>query len=365
MFLSSLPSEIVWYPFLFDTPFSALRAILFWVTVLSVISYLVCLFCKKGNSRKSFLKASVPLGISYLGVLCLISLTVTFLEDGMEWLLFLPLSFLLLSLTAWTVCLWKKLNKKMCVLFGILTLVSFVAVLACVGINFLFGDALEKNWLNKEDVDSLSLYAGSILSIVCLLLVTSIAGKKEDLEFDARSITYAGICIAMSFALSYLRIMRLPQGGSITPASLLPLMLYAYLFGVKKGVFAGLAYGLLQALQDPTLLHPAQFLLDYPVAFSWIGLAGLFKSQEKLPHTLRFSLGALAGGLGRFAMHWLSGAFAFGTFAPEGTPALLYSFFYQAGYVLPDLAIAIVVGFCLFSSKNWLNFVRERRHGCH
>ena len=365
MFLSSLLSGVVWYPFLFDTPFSALRAILFWITILSVITYLVCLFCKKGESRKSFLKASVPLGISYLGILCLISLTVTFLEDGMEWILFLPLSFLLLSIIAWTVCVWKKANEKLRILLGALTLVSFIATLVCIGINFVFGDALEKNWVTKEDVDSIALYVGSILSILCLLFIVFIVGKKEPLEFDAKSVTYAGICIAMSFALSYLRIMRLPQGGSITPASLLPLMLYAYLFGVKKGVFAGLAYGLLQALQDPTLLHPAQFLLDYPVAFSWIGLAGLFNAQEKLPHTLRFGLGALAGGLGRFAMHWLSGAFAFGTFAPEGTPALLYSFFYQAGYVLPDLAIAIVVGFCLFSSKNWLNFVHERRHGCH
>ena len=51
----------------------------------------------------------------------------------------------------------------------------------------------------------------------------------------------------MSFALSYLRIVKMPQGGSITIASLLPLMLYSFMFGTKKGVFAGLIYGVLQA----------------------------------------------------------------------------------------------------------------------
>lgn len=122
----------------------------------------------------------------------------------------------------------------------------------------------------------------------------------------------------MSFALSYLRIVKMPQGGSITLASLLPLMIYSYMFGTKKGVFAGMIYGLLQALQDTYILHPAQFVLDYPLAFAGIGLAGMFaktKALEKLPQ-LQFALGAVVAGVARFLMHFLSGIFAFGAFAP-------------------------------------------------
>ena len=66
----------------------------------------------------------------------------------------------------------------------------------------------------------------------------------------------------MSFALSYVRIFRLPMGGSITFASMLPFMLYSYMYGTKKGVLAGLVYGVLQAVQDPWIIHPAQFALD-------------------------------------------------------------------------------------------------------
>ena len=165
----------------------------------------------------------------------------------------------------------------------------------------------------------------------------------------------------MSFALSYLRIVKMPQGGSITIASLLPLMLYSFMFGTKKGVFAGLIYGVLQAFQDPAIVHPAQFLLDYPVAFACIGLSGMFaktKALEKLPQ-VQFALGGVVAGLARLLMHFVSGIFAFGAFAPEGTPVALYSFLYQAGYVLPDIAIVIVAGVLVLSSKTFVKEVRK------
>lgn len=103
------------------------------------------------------------------------------------------------------------------------------------------------------------------------------------------------------------------QGGSVTAASLLPLMIYSYMFGVKKGIFAGFIYGVLQAIQDPWLIHPAQFLLDYPVAFACIGIAGLFAKTEKLAKLpqVQFGLGAIAASALRFLCHILSGVFAF------------------------------------------------------
>jgi thiamine transporter len=91
-----------------------------------------------------------------------------------------------------------------------------------------------------------------------------------------------------------------------------------------------------------------------------MGLAGLFaqtKSLEKYPQA-QFALGGILAGIGRFLMHFLAGTFAFGVFAPEGVPDALYSFLYQAGYVLPDIAIAIVCGIALFSSKL---FVKESK----
>ena len=76
----------------------------------------------------------------------------------------------------------------------------------------------------------------------------------------------------------------------------------------------GFIYGMLQAVQDPYIIHPAQFLLDYPVAFALTGFAGALKDVkvlDKIPQ-LKFALSALIGGTLRFVAHVLSGVFAFG-----------------------------------------------------
>lgn len=360
MFLNSLLDGMKLYPFLFDTPFNAVRAVTIWLSLALLITHLVCLFLFKGEKRKRFLLFAGFTWLAYACVIGAVQLLLSFLEDGIELIVFLPLLILLACLaTSAALLLWKR-TKGMIITLICICGGAFIATMVCLGIHFSSGNAADNNWLTNEDVESLALYVSSLVAVALLLLITWFFGRKESKDFDSKSITYAGICIAMSFALSYLRLIRMPQGGSITPASLLPLMIYAYLFGVRKGVFAGFAYGILQALQDPSILHPAQFLLDYPVAFAWIGIAGIFAKVKKLDKypQIQFACGATLAGIGRFAMHFLSGAFAFGAFAPEGTPVLLYSLTYQAGYVLPDLAIAVIAGVFLFSSKT---FVKELR----
>ena len=360
MFLHSLLDRWTWYPTLFDTPLNTVRSIAIWLTFSLVIAYLVCLFFVKGENRKRLFTIARPPAIAYTCVLCALFLSLSFYEDGIELILFIPLLALLSSIAISAILLPIKHSNAwkitLCCLIG----GTLLAVLICMGIHFTIGNAAENNWLSQEDVQSAALYIASAASIVALIALVFLFGRKEKWDFDAKSVTYAAVCIASSFALSYMRLVRLPQGGSITPASLLPLMIYAYMFGVRKGIFAGFTYGLLQALQDPSILHPAQFLLDYPVAFAWIGLAGVFSKSQTMHKTpqLQFALGGILAGLGRFCMHFLSGTFAFGVFAPDGTPAALYSFVYQAGYVLPDLAIAIIAGIALFSSKA---FVKESR----
>lgn len=359
MFLYSLLDGAKWYPVLFDTPLNAVRSVSIWLTVALVVAYLVCAFALKADRKAKFFKIALPAAIAYACALGVLFLVLSFQEDGIEPILFVPLLILLVCVGASAGVLSFKRNKTIYIVAGAVCGAAFVAVLICMGVHFVSGKAAENNWLTNEDVQSVVLYVGSILAAVAVFASAFIFGKKEG-GLDSKSVTYAAICIAMSFALSYMRIVRLPQGGSITLASLLPLMLYSYMFGVRKGVFAGFIYGLLQAFQDPTVLHPAQFLLDYPVAFAAIGLAGLFSrvtALDKAPQ-LQFALGGIIAGLGRFLMHFLSGTFAFGAFAPKDTPAALYSLGYQAGYVLPDLAIVIVVGCIVLSSKA---FVKETR----
>src|SRR5712692_9262163 len=85
--------------------------------------------------------------------------------------------------------------------------------------------------------------------------------------------------IALSGALSLITIFTLPQGGSITLASMVPVLLFALRRGPKLGVIAGAILGLVVLVEMPFVVHPAQLLLDYPLAFGALGLAGLFLNR--------------------------------------------------------------------------------------
>lgn len=369
MLLNTLLSgETVWYPILFDSPMNVARSLGIWLTVALVLAFVVLMLLFKGEKRTKFLKISAIIAIMYACFLAILYLTLTFLEDGIKPILFLPLTALLLTVAASAVILAFKRNKAIFIALACAVGVALVATLVCMAIHFSSGDAALDNWIVDENgspdnsqVNSPLLYVCATVLILLVVASAFLLGRKDRGGFDAKCISYAAVCIAMSFALSYLRIVKMPQGGSITIASLLPLMIYSYMFGTKKGVFAGMIYGIMQALQDNYILHPAQFLLDYPVAFACIGLAGAFarvKRLEKLPQA-QFAIGGVIAGLARFVAHFLSGIFAFGAFAPADTPVWLYSLGYQAGYVLPDIAIAIAVGILVFSSPTFAKQVRK------
>ena len=362
MFLNSLladPAE--WYPILFDSPMNIARGICFWLTIALALGFLISLLLVRGEKRGAYLKGCLIFFVVYACAVGITLLVFTFLEDGITLTLFAPLVALIAAVGVSAVMLALKRNKVTYIIAGVLIAAALIATLVCMGVYYESGDAAEMNGTTNDAVNSVALYVSAAIAVIAVLVVTFLTGRGDKKGFDTKAISYAAVCIAMSFALSYLRIIKMPQGGSITIASLVPLMLYSYMFGTKKGVFAGFIYGILQAFQDPYILHPAQFLLDYPLAFMCIGLAGCFakvKALDKLPQ-VQIALGGVVAGLSRFVMHFLSGMFAFGMWAPEGQPVWLYSLSYQAGYVLPDIAIAIVAAVILFSSKAFVKQVRR------
>jgi thiamine transporter ThiT len=89
-------------------------------------------------------------------------------------------------------------------------------------------------------------------------------------------LTEGGMCIALSLLLWYLKIGEMPQGGSIS-LQMLPLFIFSLRWGIVPGIFIGLVYGLVHSIQDLYVVHWFQYFLDYPLAFSLIGLAGLVK----------------------------------------------------------------------------------------
>ena len=179
---------------------------------------------------------------------------------------------------------------------------------------------------------------GALVVMVGLLVYLAKRPQKQG-KTDVRALTYGALCMAMSFVLSYIKLWSMPLGGSVTLASMLPLLWYSNKFGVKNGLIAGAAYGLLQLIQKPEIYHWVQVLLDYPLAFMMLGLAGSVKNLQ---------LGSIIGVAGRWVCHILSGAIFFAEWVPEGwSNAWVYSAAYNGAYLLVDLIICLVLSFVL------------------
>jgi len=161
-------------------------------------------------------------------------------------------------------------------------------------------------------------------------------------KWNAKMLAYAALCIAVSFVLSYVRLFRMPQGGSITPASMLPVMLFAFTFGFGPGLVCSLAYGVLQMFQDMYIVGWVQATLDYVLAFGALSVVALFKKWKS---PLNFSVGVVVAGLLRVTCHVLSGVVYFAEYAPEGMNPLVYSLVYNLTSVGVDALICAVIAF--------------------
>ncbi len=141
----------------------------------------------------------------------------------------------------------------------------------------------------------------------------------------------------------YLPFLHLPEGGSITIASMVPLLWFALRRGLRWGVEAGIVYGLVHMVLFGEIYYPWQMLLDYPLAFGALGLAGAFQKRPLI--------GVSAGIMGRFACHFLSGAIFFGQYAWAGWNVFAYSAAYNASYLIPELIIDATIIFTLLKSN--------------
>ncbi len=192
----------------------------------------------------------------------------------------------------------------------------------------------------------------TVVLVAAVLVLAVLFDRKKGSASDTKQLAYAGVCIATAFALSYVKFFSLPMGGSVTLVSMLPIMLYAYMFGAKRGVLVGVIYGLLQCIQSPQIFEPVQVLLDYPIAFGALGLAGIFKGMKGLKGNmlLEFVLGMVVACVGRYVSHVLSGYFVFYSWSVfEAGKELLYSLAYNA-FIFVDLALDVLVGAALLSS---------------
>jgi thiamine transporter len=141
----------------------------------------------------------------------------------------------------------------------------------------------------------------------------------------------------------YFPFLHLPQGGTVTIASMVPLFLFALRRGLRWGVEAGIVYGLVHMVISGDIYYPTQIILDYPLAFGALGLAGAFQKQPMI--------GVGVGILGRFICHFISGVIFFGQYAWEGWNVYAYSAAYNATYLVPEFIVSAILIFILIKGN--------------
>lgn len=164
-----------------------------------------------------------------------------------------------------------------------------------------------------------------------------------------RMLCEGAMMIALAQILSYLKLAQAPNGGSIT-AAMLPILFFSVRWGLAPGLSAGFVFGLLQMIFDGAYAWGWQsMLLDYLVAFTPLGLAGVFRGT-------RFGIfaGTMLGCLGRFLVHYLSGVTIYKILVPTEfmnwtfTNPSIYSLIYNGSYMLPNTIIALGLAALLY-----------------
>ena len=155
----------------------------------------------------------------------------------------------------------------------------------------------------------------------------------------------ASIMIALATSLDFISqlLPSLPQGGSFTFGAMVPIILFSVRHGYKYGIFCGFIFSIVShVFSPPYIVTPIQYLLDYPIAFAALGLAGLPQIKDNVFSSVFVAL------FGRFTAHFISGIVWFGEYAPEGTPVPLYSAIYNGSYMFVELIITLSIMYILW-----------------
>ncbi len=167
-------------------------------------------------------------------------------------------------------------------------------------------------------------------------------------------LTESAVMLAAAFVLSLIPVVQMPFGGDVTLASMLPILVIAYRHGAPWGLLVGFAGSLLQLLTGLDNLSYATsawaaiaiILLDYAVAFTVLGLGGIFRKVTRSQSTALVS-GALLCCVLRYACHFISGFTVWRGVDVPLDEAMLYSLSYNAAYMVPETIITVAAALAL------------------
>ena len=183
--------------------------------------------------------------------------------------------------------------------------------------------------------------------------------RTQTTALTTRMLVESAILIAIATVLNEFVAFKAPWafGGSVTLGSMLPIVLISWRWGIRQGLFSAFVFALLQMMIGFSNVTYGQSvfqmfaiaMLDYILAFTAYGLAGVFRRRVK-NDVVALVAGIVLVGAIRFVCHFLSGWMIWDALWPndQGLSGAVYSLIYNGGYVLPDVFIAAVGGMLLF-----------------
>ncbi len=225
----------------------------------------------------------------------------------------------------------------------------------------------------EESAYSLTGAGVGLMAVIIAILVISVSflkrGKSGESDesaaqtsgssmFSTRQLVFCAVSLAIAFALSYVKLIHMPWGGSVTLCSMLFVALIGYLYGPSIGLVCGLAYGILQFIQGGGgyMLSPLQVGFDYILAFMALGLSGFFFNKKN-----GLLIGYIVAIVSRGILHSIGGYLYWMDYMPEDFPAnlaVIYPLCYNFAYILIEGAITIVI-ISLPPVKKALNQIRQ------
>lgn len=185
-----------------------------------------------------------------------------------------------------------------------------------------------------------------------------------------KKLTLSAVMVAMSVVLAFVSkvIPALPNGGQITLASMVPVVLISFFLGTKYGLLTSITYAILQLVMGfypPPVRNLISFIavifLDYIIAFGCLGLAGKFADlfgNSKYRYTIATAIVVTI----RYICHIISGILIWGVYAPNQESIWLYSVTYNGSYMIPEIIISSVVVYLITYKSNIKSlFVKDRK----
>ncbi len=181
-----------------------------------------------------------------------------------------------------------------------------------------------------------------VIAFVALFLAAFLTNRNNKKKLlNTKQLVCCALCIALAFVTSYIRFFPMPYGGSVTLLSMFFICYIGYCFGLRAGISCAFAYSILQFMQEPYILSPFQVCCDYFLAFTALGLSGLFRKYK-----YGLITGYIVGALGRGIFHIIGGYIYWMDYMPDNFPkaiTVLYPIVYNMSYIGAEMVITIIV----------------------